>query len=223
VIVVNAGGDAALQGATITITSTLGGLSTVAATFTMPNPSDSASHRFAVSGIASDWFEVSITGNNGSASVPTVVVCAGFGVESAGSATSSSSGSGANTLEVPFVMARMTTVDNSFLLVGARKVNIAGLTFSNVYFVADLYMTGGATNAEVRLWDTTDGVAITNADVTSTSVTPAEVKSLLVPVGTSAGMLRVDAIKMYQVELHMVGGVLGTDMAFCTNARLVFQ
>jgi hypothetical protein len=120
-----------------------------------------------------------------------------------------------------------TSKQGVFFRMGGRKVDLSafpvtiGTLTRSVTFVADLDMTAGATTAEVKLVDTTDAVDVTGADLTSNSVTNAEVTSAALTVGSSAGDLRSDAVKQYQVYLKMNGGTDGTDDAYCTNARLV--
>jgi hypothetical protein len=82
-IVVNAQGDAGLSGATMNVYPVVGGLRSTPVVFTLPNPADANSHRFAVAGFGVDWYEVSLVAV-APAALDTIVVCAGFGVESAG-------------------------------------------------------------------------------------------------------------------------------------------
>jgi hypothetical protein len=89
-----------------------------------------------------------------------------------------------------------------------------------IIFATDMDMTVGATSVEARLYDVTHSVAITNADLTSSSTTNTRVASAALTVGASAGNIRSDAVCQYELQFKMNGGT-GSDAVFLTNARVI--
>lgn len=129
--------------------------------------------------------------------------------------------------EIFFVAGLFTTTNATYTRIGARRIDMTpypsvvnGLNRS-VTFVADLDVAGGATGAEVKLTNITDAQDVTGANLTGTTPMNGEQTSAPLTVGSSAGNLRSDHAAQYEVYLKMNGGVPGTDIVSCTNARLV--
>ena len=99
-----------------------------------------------------------------------------------------------------------------------------GTLTRTVKFVATIANTSGATQANVRLYNSVDGAVISGSSLNNSGA-PSQAAlfdvSATVNIGTSPGTLRSDVVDQYEVQLEMVGGSVGTDTAFCTNARLV--
>jgi hypothetical protein len=78
----------------------------------------------------------------------------------------------------------------------------------------------GAGTANVKLVDITDSADITGTLTTTTSQAATTFTSSDLTVGSSAGNIRSDSVKQYELQLWMTGGS-GSDQVACTSARLL--
>jgi len=128
--------------------------------------------------------------------------------------------------ELPLLAGLAVSTSNTFARIGGRKLDLSqypatiGLLNRRIDFVADLDISGGATDAEVKLVNVTDNEDVSSSDLTSNSATNDE-QSATLTQGTGAGDVRTDHAAQYQAYLRMVGGTPGTDQVTCTNARIV--
>lgn len=130
-------------------------------------------------------------------------------------------------LERYFAAGLFSNGQNSFSRVGSRTIDMSqfpatiGALSRTVKFLASVDMTAGATTVEIQLVDITDADAIiTGTDMTSSSTSSTEKNSGALTVGSASGNIRNDKVAVYEVQLKMNGGTLGTDQVFCTNARI---
>jgi len=137
-------------------------------------------------------------------------------------------GGAVSTIELSFVSGNYSTTLSTFQRVGGRSIDMSswpsllnGLT-RIVSFNADIQKTSGATSAEVQLFDVTNGVSVTNTDLTSTSLTLTTVSANNLTVGISSGNIRNNTATQYETQLKMNGGG-ASDAAFLTNARLLIS
>ena len=87
------------------------------------------------------------------------------------------------------------------------------IVFSTVLQVA------GAMTAEVRLYNLDTSAYVTGTTLTSTSTTPARVRSAALTVGSSPNV--PNSIQTYEVRLRISAGSPGvTDFAFCKGAHI---
>ena len=131
----------------------------------------------------------------------------------------------------PAELALVANVVNStistYARIGARRIDLTaypatvGSLTRTVLFVANLDRGSGATSSQVKLFNITDNENVTNADLTSASLSNSEQVSASLTVGSSPGMLRNNYAAQYEVYLKMNGGTPGVDLVSCTNARLV--
>jgi hypothetical protein len=111
--------------------------------------------------------------------------------------------------ELNFASGLFSTTSTTFVRTGGRQIDMSIFP-----------PTIGATSVEARLYDVTHSVAITNADLTSSSTTNTRVASAALTVGASAGNIRSDAVCQYELQFKMNGGT-GSDAVFLTNARVI--
>jgi len=128
---------------------------------------------------------------------------------------------------VSFVSGQAITNSSTAIRLGGREINMSFFpsTFSYlnraVNFKAIIETTSSSAVCQVVLMDVTNNVAIANTTgTTSTSSGLVLFDSGPLTVGTAAGNIRTDAITMYEVHLNMPSGVVGSDFAICTNARI---
>jgi hypothetical protein len=130
--------------------------------------------------------------------------------------------------ELCIVGGYQTWGQSTFNLTGARVLDVRPFSVNKegkalqATFYATIYKTAGATSVEVRLYDVTQSVTVTGSDMTGTSSSPVELSASLT-VGSASGNLRDDIADMYEVDIKMNGGVVGTDAVFIANARVVLN
>ncbi len=135
---------------------------------------------------------------------------------------------GSNSVELAFNAGVANSTSATYARIGARKIDMTpypatiGTLTRIVKLVAALDRGAGATSAQVKLYNITAGEDVTGASLTSTSLSNFE-QSVTLTVGTSAGNVRSDSAAQYEVYLKMNGGTPGTDIATCTNARIVIS
>ena len=96
---------------------------------------------------------------------------------------------------------------------------LGGLTRS-VRFIATIESSAPAVTATVKLQDLTHGVVVTGTTLTSVSSIAEKVDSGPLTVGAAAGDIRDDVATMYEVDLQMTGGGVGSSVA-CINAYVI--
>jgi len=128
---------------------------------------------------------------------------------------------------ISFVSGSFVTNSSTAVRLGGRDINMSfypsSFAFLNraVNFKAILETTSPIAVCQVQLMDVTNNVAITNTTgTTSNSSGLILFDSGPLTVGTSPGNIRTDAVTMYEVHLTMTAGVVGSDFAICTNARI---
>jgi hypothetical protein len=111
------------------------------------------------------------------------------------------------------------------LRIGARDIDVsnypataAGLS-RHIRFACTFESQGSGT-ANIKLVDITDSADITGAASTTTSQAATTFTSSDLTVGSSAGNIRSDAVKQYELQLWMTGGG-ANDRVACTSARLL--
>ena len=82
-----------------------------------------------------------------------------------------------------------------------------------VHFAGLFFREGTTGSAQVRLYDVTNAVAVTNSTVSTTSTSPVVKTSIALTVGSAPGNMRNDAPTLYKVQINMLNGVPATD--FC--------
>ena len=139
------------------------------------------------------------------------------------------SGGSAPATEIPFLVNERGTDSATYVRVGGRPIDMSKYpaTFGSlnrvVTFVADLDIAGAPTSATVKLYDLTHLVDVTGSEISHNTTTNTDISSAALTVGGNPGDIRDDVVTQYVAYLKMVGGSVGVDQAFCTNARLVID
>lgn len=180
-----------------------------------------------LSGTSSSQTVIRLQGRNVSSSAPSLNDVLTWNGSSWTPQVSSGSGATAAEYELSMSAGIFSNATAIFLRVGARKIDMttfpatSGALTRTVTFIAAIDKTPGATNVEVQLYNTTDGVVVTGTNLTSSNNANSEVSAVLT-VGNASGNLRNDIAKQYEVQIRMNGGG-GSDAVFLTNARIVIS
>lgn len=128
--------------------------------------------------------------------------------------------------EISFIAGSFSTDAGVFTRIGGREIDMSlypatlnGLT-RTVNFVANYYSSDAGATASVRLYDVTNGSAITDTTDTTISTSVNTFTSADLTVGSNAGDIRDDATTQYELQIDTTGGAPG-DLAFCINARII--
>lgn len=134
--------------------------------------------------------------------------------------------------DVIFAIADQSTTTFFARAGGARKLDMSryparvGGLYRKVRFVATLEnaLHSVAYNAEVRLWDLTNGVLVTSSTLDNTGAVDrgvaTEVTSAALTVGSAAGNVRSDAPTTYAAEFRGVGVIPGGERVLLGTARI---
>jgi len=131
-----------------------------------------------------------------------------------------------SSVELSFISGQASTGLSFFQRIGGRSINISSWPSTlngrtrTVSFFADIQKTITATSVEIRLFDITNNILITDTNLTSTSLSLVTVSVINLTVGNAAGNIRSDTNAQYEVQLKMNGGGLN-DQVYCLNARLL--
>lgn len=132
------------------------------------------------------------------------------------------------TVDLSFVSGEFSTILSTFTRIGGRSINMNNWPATlnslarTVSFYADIQKTSGATSVEIRLYDATNNVTVTDTNIVSTSNAIIAVFATNLTVGSAAGNIRNDGITQYELQIKMNGGA-GSDAVFLTNARLLIS
>lgn len=134
--------------------------------------------------------------------------------------------------DVIFAIGEQSTLTTFARVGGARKLDMSryparvGGLYRKVRFVATLEnaLHNVAYNAEVRLWDLTNGVLVASSTLDNTGAVDrgvsTEVSSAALTVGSASGNIRSDAATMYVAEFRGVGAIPAGERVVLGTARI---
>lgn len=101
-----------------------------------------------------------------------------------------------------------------------KAFDMSDIAHVNAYFGATAMREGSAGTVEVRLYDVTNAVAITNSLIDTYGATPSDGESVALTVGGSSGNLRNDGATNYKVQIRITGGTPTADFVSLFDAWL---